>query len=81
MKKKIQYEDEPEDVDLSNARVIRDFLPPPEKLILKVETVKVTLSLSRHSIDFFKQEAERNGVKYQKMIRNLIDKYVSVNTR
>jgi hypothetical protein len=34
--------------------VINDFLPPPSELVFKKDTVKVTLSLSRRSVNFFK---------------------------
>lgn len=79
MKKKIKYTDAPADVDLDNARIIKDFLPPPDQLVFKEKTIKITLSVSENSIDFFKREAEKNGVKYQQMIRSLIDKYVSAH--
>lgn len=55
---------------------INDFLPPPEKLVIPQETVKVTISLSKSSVDFFKHYAKQHHIKYQKMIRQLIDKYV-----
>jgi len=35
----------------------------------------VTLSLSRKSVDFFKREAKRQNVPYQRMIRALVDAY------
>jgi predicted DNA binding CopG/RHH family protein len=37
--------------------------------------VKVTLSLSRRSIEFFKREAKRQRVPYRRMIRALVDKH------
>ncbi len=55
---------------------IEDFLPPPEKLVLPEENVKVTISLSRKSVDFFKKQATLHHMKYQKMIRRLVDRYV-----
>jgi predicted DNA binding CopG/RHH family protein len=39
--------------------------------------VKVTLSLSRGTVDFFKSRARRHGSRYQKMIRRLLDVYAS----
>jgi predicted DNA binding CopG/RHH family protein len=72
MKKKIKYTDEP----LGDLRVIDDFLPSPEELAFKEDNVKVTISLSKTSIEFFKKEAEKHHTKYQKMIRRLIDFYV-----
>jgi len=73
MKSKIKYTDEP----LGELRVIKDFLPPPDKLILKDENVKVTIALKKDSIDFFKKEAKKHNTSYQKMIRQVIDWYAS----
>lgn len=56
---------------------VRDFLPPPNELALPDETIKVTISLNRSSIEFFKQEAEKHGTKYQRMIRDVLDRYAS----
>jgi predicted DNA binding CopG/RHH family protein len=71
MKNKIRYTDEP----MGKLQVVRDFLPSPEELAFKEEKVKVTISLSRASLDFFKNEADRHHTAYQKMIRNLLDAY------
>jgi len=71
MKNKIKYTDEP----MGELRIIRDFLPSPEELAFKEEKVKVTISLSRASLDFFKHEANQHHTAYQKMIRNLLDAY------
>lgn len=65
------------DVPIGKIRIIDDFLPEPEKLILKKETEKITLSLTKSSIEFFKSEAAKNHTHYQKMIRALIDQYAS----
>ena len=61
--------------DIADVRIIKDFLPPPDKLVLRDDNVKVTLSLSRRSLDFFKHEAKKQRVPYQRMIRALIDRY------
>ncbi len=71
MNAKIKYTDEP-----IKAKVIRDFLPPPEELAFREEGVKVTLALSKKSVEFFKSEAAKNHTQYQRMIRKLIDAYV-----
>jgi hypothetical protein len=55
----------------------KDFLPPPEQLALKEENVKITISLKKSSIEFFKKEAKKNQTSYQKMIKQLIDWYTS----
>ena len=73
MKTKIKYTDEP----LGELRVIKDFLPPPDKLVLKDDNVKVTIALKKDSIDFFKKEAKKHNTSYQKMIRQVIDWYAS----
>jgi predicted DNA binding CopG/RHH family protein len=80
MKRKIKYSNEPPDVDLDAARAIKDFLPPPEQLVFKEKTIKVTLALSEGSVGFFKAKAEQHGLKYQQMIRSLIDKYVEAHS-
>ena len=73
MKKKINYTDEP----IGKVKVVADFLPSPEELVLKDETVKVTLALSKASVEFFKNEAKRHNTQYQKMIRRLLDEYAA----
>ena len=54
-------------------KTIADFLPSPEELALKDEIVKVTIALSKASVDFFKNEAKKYNTQYQKMIRRLLD--------
>jgi predicted DNA binding CopG/RHH family protein len=56
-------------------KIIKDFLPAPSELVSKNDNVKVTLSLSRRSIEFFKREAKKQSVPYQKMIRALVEGY------
>ena len=71
MSAKIRYTNE----DLGDLEVIDDFLPSPDKLVFKEDSVKVTIALSKESVDFFKQEAKKNNTQYQKMIRRLLDIY------
>lgn len=59
---------------------VKDFLPPPSQLVPREETVKVTLALSKESVEFFKEKAKKNKVPYQRMIRSLVDKYVGQQT-
>jgi predicted DNA binding CopG/RHH family protein len=73
MKTKIKYTDEP----LGELKVIKDFLPPPDQLILKEDNVKITIALKKSSIEFFKKEAKKHHTSYQKMIRQVIDWYAS----
>jgi predicted DNA binding CopG/RHH family protein len=55
---------------------VADFLPRPEELVLRNREVEVTITLSEDSVDFFKEQAERLNVPYQRMLRNLVDEYV-----
>ena len=60
---------------LGRVEVTDDFLPPPDQLVLKDDGVKVTISLSRKSVEFFKAHAAKSQVPYQRMIRALLDSY------
>lgn len=57
-------------------RVVPDFLPPPDQLAFRDEGVKVTIALSKRSVEFFKAHAAKNQTQYQRMIRQLLDAYV-----
>ena len=61
--------------EIGRLRVGEDFLPAPDDLVPRDENVKVTLSLSRRSVDFFKRAAKSRRVPYQRMIRALVDQY------
>ena len=56
---------------------VNDFLPPPSGLVIPEENVKVTISLSKSSVEFFKGQAKKHHAKYQKMIRELVDTYAA----
>lgn len=73
MKMKIKYSN----TEIGKLEVIKDFLPKPEDLIFKEDAIKVTLNLSKSSIEFFKEIAQKHGSQYQKVIRNLLDRYTS----
>jgi len=77
MKKKARYSEAPRSVAeaLAASEDIDDFLPPPEKLIFKRPSVKVTLALSQESIEFFKKKAKDHRVPYQAMIREVVQRY------
>jgi predicted DNA binding CopG/RHH family protein len=61
--------------DIGRVRVVEDFLPSPDALVAREENVKVTIELSRRSVDFFKRAAKARRVPYQRMIRALVDAY------
>jgi predicted DNA binding CopG/RHH family protein len=74
MKKHRKYKEKA----IGNIKIVEDFLPKPKDLVLKKEeTQKITISLNRSSIDFFKSEAAKHHTTYQTMIRALVDKYTS----
>ena len=62
---------------------VEDFLPAPEDLIFRAEPemVKVTLTLHKETVDYFKDQAERLDASYQRMIRNLLSEYVKRRQR
>lgn len=72
MKKKIVYTDE----SMGDIEVLTDFLPSPAELAFREDGVKVTLALSKRSVEFFKSEAAKHQTQYQRMIRRLLDSYV-----
>jgi hypothetical protein len=73
---KIKYTNEP----IGNPKVVRDFLPSPEELAFREEDVKITIVLSKKSVDFFKTEAAKSDTQYQRMIRRLLDAYVDAHS-
>ena len=77
MKQKIAYTNE----SLGGIVVVTDFLPPPSELAFREEGVKVTLALSKKSVEFFKFEASKNQTQYQRMIRRLLDAYVEAQEK
>jgi predicted DNA binding CopG/RHH family protein len=77
MNAKRKYSD---DGPIGEIEIVDDFLPSPEELAFKEDTVKVTIALSKSSVDFFKEKAQENDTAYQKMIRKLLDSYVDHHT-
>lgn len=75
MSGKIRYRNEP----IGEPKVIRDFLPSPAELAFRDEDVKITITLSKKSVDFFKSEAAKSDTQYQRMIRRLLDAYVDAH--
>lgn len=82
MKKKIEYSDIPPGGEpVGELRRIKDIFPRPEDLVFKEDNTKITIALSRSSVEFFKREAKKHHTQYQKMIRNLLDEYVARQSR
>jgi len=77
MSRNIRYTDEP----LGRLKVVPDFLPRPEDLVFRDEGVKVTIALSKRSVEFFKSQARKHNTQYQRMIRRLLDAYAEHHAR
>lgn len=77
MRSKTKYAKAPKDIAraISASEPIEDFLPGPDKLVFKEEAVKVTISLGKESVSFFKKMAKENRVPYQNMIKRVVDLY------
>ncbi len=73
MKQRTKYSDGP----IGDVAVVKDFLPPPSQLAFKEEQIKVTIGLSKSSVEFFRKEAKKHNTQYQRMIRKLLDIYVA----
>jgi predicted DNA binding CopG/RHH family protein len=73
MKTKTKYTEEP----MGDLKIIKDFLPPPDQLVLREDNMKVTISLKKSSITFFKEQAKKQKTSYQKMIREVVDWYAT----
>ncbi len=72
MSERIRYTNEP----IGKVEIIADFLPSPAELAFREEGVKVTLALSKKSVEFFRAQASKHHTQYQRMIRRLLDSYV-----
>lgn len=77
MSERIRYTNVP----LGDLEVVPDFLPRPEDLVFRDEGVKVTIALSKRSVEFFKSEAQKHNTQYQRMIRRLLDAYAEHHSR
>lgn len=56
---------------------IKDFLPSPEELMAGEEKVRVTLYLKKENVKILKNIAKHSHTKYQRMIRELVDRYAN----
>jgi len=63
------------DMPIGKLTKVEDFLLSPDKLVMPDNSVKITLRVSKTSMEFFKQQAKKHHTKYQKMIRSLLDRY------
>lgn len=63
-------------------RLVEDFLPRPEELVYREpETEKVTIVLDKETVDFFRAQAAHFECSYQRMIRELLKGYVTLQQK
>ena len=65
---------------LSNLKAATDILPTPDDLAYREDSIKITITLSKKSVEFFKAEATKRQTQYQRMIRRLLDSYVDTQS-
>lgn len=75
---RVTYTDNPELPAVDDLEIVVDFLPSPEELqFIEPETEKITIQLDKGTVDYFRQQAEKRGGSYQRMIRTLLKEYVN----
>ena len=65
------------DMPIGKLTKIIDYLPPPGELVQAEANVKITILVRKSSINFFKKQATRYHTKYQKMMREVLDRYAT----
>ena len=75
MTKEMDYTDEP----MKIGREV-NVLPSPSELAKMARTERATLTLSKSTLDFFRDLAEKEKVSYNMLIRNALDEYVRCNS-
>ncbi|MDO8413165.1 MAG: hypothetical protein Q7S51_05165 [Gallionellaceae bacterium] len=65
---------------INDIRAAADILPTPDDLAYREDSIKITITLSRKSVEFFKDEATKRQTQYQRMIRRLLDSYVDAQS-
>ena len=73
----VVYTDAPPEVDkaFENPIIVKGLIPTPEELAKSIKKHRISILLDVDTIDFFKTEAEQNGVKYQTMINGVLKSY------
>ena len=65
------------DMPIGKLTRMKDDLPSPAELAKSMQLVRVTIVLSKPSIDFFKKQAQQHHTKYQRMMREILDQYAN----
>ena len=56
---------------------VEDTLPSPRELARSIEGVRITIVLNKSSVEYFKKQARQHHMKYQRMMRQVLDRYVA----
>ncbi len=64
-----------QDMPIGNLTIVHDFLPPPDKLVLKIPREKITMEIHEPVLNFYKAEAEKLGIPYSQLIRAVLNAY------
>ena len=77
--RKYKMKNKHRDPDMPIGKLTRmpDDLPSPAEIAKSMQLVRVTIVLSKPSIDFFKKQAQRYHTKYQRMMREVLDLYAT----
>ena len=75
MKKKTKMSKHDDDMPIGKLTRVKDFLPPPEELVLADKKLKITIELDEKTVNFFKKYAEKHDAKYQRMMREVLKTY------
>src|SRR3989338_7266847 len=73
MKKSIRDQNMP----VGKLKRIQDDLPSPGELARSIQSIRITIVLNKSSVDYFKKQARRYHTKYQRMMREVLDRYVN----
>ena len=78
----IRYTDAPDDVreSFDDPIFVDNLLPPPEEFIRRAKKEKITISIDKHSLDFYKAYAKKHNAKYQTMINDVLGSYADKHT-
>jgi hypothetical protein len=75
MKKPVKHPDEA----AGPVSIVADFLPTPGNLVFGDDVEKVTIAVSKRTVDFFKREARLHGTQYRRMVGALLDRYAEAH--
>lgn len=58
-----------------------DWFPSPAEISKMLHTAKITITMEDGTVHYFKEQAKKNNVSYQRMMREVLKNYVRHHTR